>query len=194
MKQDKVSCGNFVIVAKEIKSVVKGSVGLVKNIITADKLTIYFVGSNKILEVKENDITSIDIEKTGKGFEFKVCNICHILKATDLFDKNQTDAKSKSTTRPSCRECRKRIDGVKLTEEEKRKMDEFRPKKKNIFICPICKKRTIVGITANLVRDHNHQTGKGREWICDSCNTGLGRFKDDVKFLERVIDYLKKYS
>jgi len=53
---------------------------------------------------------------------------------------------------------------------------------------------TIVGITANLVRDHDHETGKGREWICDSCNTGLGRFKDDTKFLERVIEYLKRHK
>ncbi|WP_230380692.1 endonuclease domain-containing protein [Helicobacter pylori] len=44
------------------------------------------------------------------------------------------------------------------------------------------------------MRDHNHDTGQGREWICDSCNTGLGRFKDNPKFLEKVIEYLKKYE
>jgi hypothetical protein len=51
-----------------------------------------------------------------------------------------------------------------------------------------------VGITGNLVKDHDHKTGKAREWICDSCNTGLGRFKDDVKLMQIAIDYLKKYS
>jgi len=53
---------------------------------------------------------------------------------------------------------------------------------------------SIVGVTANLVKDHDHTTGMAREWICDSCNTGLGRFKDNLKLLEKVIVYLKKYT
>lgn len=188
-----ISRGEFIITKNKIKTLVKNSVGLVKDT-TGSKLTVYFVGSDQILEIEEIDLVSIDLEKTGKGFDFKICNVCHILKKTEFFDKNQTDAKGMTTRRPSCKECRMHIDGTPLASKEKQKMDTIRPKEKSIFICPICKKRTIVGITANLVRDHNHKTGKGREWICDSCNTGLGRFKDDINFLERVIDYLKKYS
>jgi len=63
-----------------------------------------------------------------------------------------------------------------------------------LFTCPICEKMSIAGITANLVKDHNHQTGAGREWICDSCNTGLGRFKDDINLLHKVIQYLQKHD
>ena len=110
----------------------------------------------------------------------------------DEFEINQTDAKGRKTTRPSCRVCRKVINGASLSPEGKKKLDAIKPKR--IFTCPVCNKRTIVGVTANLVRDHDHTTGKARAWICDSCNTGLGRFKDDIKFLERVIEYLKKYS
>jgi transcription elongation factor Elf1 len=193
MKQKKILYGDFVVSTGKIRTVADNSVGIVKKS-TSDKLTVYFVGSNKILTVHKSNVELIDLEKTGKGFPSKLCNICHVLKATQYFDKNQTDAKGRSTTRPSCKACRKKIDGVKLTAEEKRKLDNIRPKAKSIFTCPICKKRTIVGITANIVRDHDHKTGKGREWICDSCNTGLGRFKDDVEFLKRVIDYLNKYS
>jgi RNase P subunit RPR2 len=54
------------------------------------------------------------------------------------------------------------------------KMNYIIPKK--FFICPICKKSSIPYVTAKLVIDHNHNTGNAREWICDSCNTGLGRF------------------
>ena len=111
-----------------------------------------------------------------------------------MFDKNQRDAQQRSTTRPSCKICRQEIDGVKLTAQERRKMETKRPPDKTIFVCPICEKRTIVGITANIVRDHDHRTGKGREWICDSCNTGLGRFKDDIVLLEKVISYLKRFE
>ncbi len=193
MNKDKVAYGDFVITTSKLADIAKNSVGLVKDT-SVNKLTVYFIGMAKILDVEKSNVKFIDLEKTGKGFPLKICNICHILKPTDNFDKNQTDAKGKSTTRPSCRECRKHIDGVKITNEEKRKLDKIRPKTKSIFTCPICQKRTIVGITANLVKDHDHKTGKGREWISDSCNTGLGRFKDDVDFFERVINYLKKYS
>ena len=80
-----------------------------------------------------------------------------------------------------------------MTAAERKRMNEKRPPNKTVFVCPVCEKRTIVGITANIVADHDHETGKGREWICDSCNTGLGRFKDDIAILERVIDYLKRF-
>lgn len=59
------------------------------------------------------------------------------------------------------------------------------------FECPICGKRTIAGVTSKVVLDHNHLTGEPRAWICDSCNTGIGRFKDDVALLQRAIKFLE---
>ena len=81
-----------------------------------------------------------------------------------------------------------------LRKEEKKNIDAKAPKRHSIFTCPICEKTTIVGVTANLVRDHDHTTGIAREWICDSCNTGLGRFHDDVKFFRKIIEYLEKFK
>ena len=176
-----------------LSDVVVNSVGIIKAI-NAKSAMVLFVGTNKILKVDFANLETINPEHTGKGYDNKICNICHILKPTEEFDVNQTDAKGRKTTRPSCRDCRKDIDGVKLMAKEKKKIDKLKPEKGSVFECPICRKKTIVGITANLVRDHDHNTGKGREWICDSCNTGLGRFKDDTKFLERVINYLNKYK
>lgn len=112
----------------------------------------------------------------------------------EMFDINQTDAKQRITTRPSCKTCRQEIDGVKLTAKEREKMDMKRPPDKTVFVCPICEKRTIVGITVRIVRDHDHKTGKGREWICDSCNTGLGRFKYDIVVFEKIIAYLRRFD
>ena len=182
---------SFVIINKQVDNV--NSVGVIKAL-NGNFAMVLFIGINEIKRIAYEDLESLDIYKTGKGFDYKICNICHVLKDTNSFEINQTDAKGNKTTRPSCRECRKHIDGVKLSNIEKKRMDKIAPPKGSIFTCPICEKRSIVGITANLVRDHNHETGEGREWICDSCNTGLGRFKDNPKFLEKVIEYLKKYE
>lgn len=58
--------------------------------------------------------------------------------------------------------------------------------------CPICQKRSIVGVTAKIVADHDHHTGDIRDFICDSCNTGLGRFKNGNDYLQNAINYLKE--
>ncbi len=183
----------FVIANKQVDNIAKNSVGVVEAL-NGNFAMVLFIGVNEIKKMRYEDLESIDIYKTGKGFDVKICNICHILKNTSSFEVNQTDAKGNKTTRPSCRECRKQIDGIKLSAAEKKRMDKLAPPKGSVFTCPICEKRSIVGITANLVRDHNHETGEGREWICDSCNTGLGRFKDNPKFLEKVIEYLRQYE
>ena len=188
-----INIKDLVINKTLLSNVVANSVGIIKAINDKNAMVL-FVGENKILRVDFDKLEIINPELTGKGYSKKICNICHILKPTEEFDVNQTDAKGRKTTRPSCKKCRVNIDGVKLTSQEKKKMDKRKPEKGSVFECPICMKKTIVGVTANLVRDHDHETGKGREWICDSCNTGLGRFKDDTKFLERVIEYLKKYK
>ncbi len=38
--------------------------------------------------------------------------------------------------------------------------------------------------------DHCHKIGKIRGILCLNCNTGLGRFKDDVALLKKAIKYL----
>lgn len=56
-------------------------------------------------------------------------------------------------------------------------------------VCAICKKPSL---TKALAIDHCHQTLKVRGLLCESCNNGLGRFRDDVELLESAITYLKK--
>lgn len=38
--------------------------------------------------------------------------------------------------------------------------------------------------------DHNHETGEVRGLLCDDCNTGLGKFKDNPNLLAIAINYL----
>jgi len=188
---DEIKIGLYVIANEDIEEIKINSVGLVSEV-KSGLSTVFFVGSNQIIDVSNEKLSILDIKKTGKPYDKKICNICHILKEMKEFDINQTEAKGRKTTRPSCKVCRVDIDGVALKPSEKKRLDAISPK--DIFTCPICKKTSIVGVTANLVRDHDHLTGNARAWICDSCNTGLGRFKDNIKLLEAVIEYLKSFE
>ena len=45
-----------------------------------------------------------------------------------------------------------------------------------------------------LAIDHNHKTHQVRNLLCQSCNTGLGDFKDNKELLLKAFEYLKKWE
>jgi hypothetical protein len=53
--------------------------------------------------------------------------------------------------------------------------------------CEICSRHA-----APLHWDHDHATGLFRGWLCSECNTGLGKFQDNLKNLANAICYLRK--
>lgn len=52
--------------------------------------------------------------------------------------------------------------------------------------CELC------GKEAKMYMDHCHTKLVFRGWICNDCNTGLGKFHDDVELLEKAISYLER--
>lgn len=50
--------------------------------------------------------------------------------------------------------------------------------------CEICNAET------KIVFDHCHKTGKPRGWLCDRCNTTLGKCEDNPKLLRGLALYL----
>jgi hypothetical protein len=61
-------------------------------------------------------------------------------------------------------------------------------------VCGICRCLPEQTGLRRLVVDHDHATGRVRGLICQSCNLGLGRFKDDPSILVSAIKYLGRHS
>ena len=55
--------------------------------------------------------------------------------------------------------------------------------------CAICQ-RSIANLPRPPSVDHDHETGKVRGLLCQSCNSGLANFKDNIESLKFAIEYL----
>ncbi|MDP3938770.1 MAG: endonuclease VII domain-containing protein [Deltaproteobacteria bacterium] len=56
--------------------------------------------------------------------------------------------------------------------------------------CAICAEDLVPMPAKKVHADHDHLTGLPRGVLCDQCNLGLGRFKDDPETLEAAVRYL----
>ena len=167
----------------------KKSVGILKEL-NSDIATVWLIGKNETWNIAASSLAVVDVFKTGDNYNNKICNICHRLLSVDSFAKNQSNKSTKILRRPSCLDCRTDIDKRAPKTKQARDAEKQRPKYGTAFRCPICDKRSIVGVTAKIVADHNHHTGNIRGFICDSCNTGLGRFKNGRDCLKNAMEYL----
>lgn len=165
------------------------SVGLIKE--EKDDYIVWLIGSDSTWFIAKKDIEEFDVTKTGDKYSHKICNVCHCLKPVEQFDKNQNNLHG-VVRRPSCRKCRTSIDKRAPKTKQAKEMEKKKPNKGDPFTCPICRKRSIAGITAKIVADHDHHTGNIRDFICDSCNTGLGRFKNGENYLMNAVNYIKE--
>ena len=167
------------------------SVGQVKRVFDSN-LEVLLVGPNVEYELSIEDCQVLDVNETGDQFNEKICNRCHVLKPVGEFDYNQTQTKNRRIRRPSCRLCRMDIDRRYIPNRVKREAAKSKPPNGSVWRCPICEKQTIVGVTAKLVLDHDHRSGLTRGYICDSCNTGLGRFRNGKTYLQNAITWLEE--
>jgi len=62
-------------------------------------------------------------------------------------------------------------------------------------LCAICNQPPTGGVRAasRLHVDHDHVTRVVRELLCNSCNNGLGRFRDDPALLRAAADYIDRH-
>lgn len=164
---------------------------------TKDTKRVGFIknGEAYLLASKEDiseELIPLDAENYGDQFSEKICNICHTIKSVSEFQINQNGKNNRKVRRPSCNDCRQNIDGISMDTKSHSKWREDKPHLVP-FECPVCLKNTIPGLTSKVVLHHDHQTGRIIGWICDSCNTGLGRFRDDPEVLLHAVWYLNNH-
>jgi hypothetical protein len=125
-----------------------------------------------------------------KDMTSKVCRECKIDKPINCFEKNQVGKDNRIIRRPVCKECRS--SKVKVNLQEKKKFEKFKPLFGEPFKCPICEDDFTRQFNNDVVLDHSHIDGSVRGYICGNCNTGLGRFKDNVRILHNAIRWLQE--
>lgn len=172
------------------RSFPKSSIGIVRW--TSQGIArVWLIGINQEWDIPVAEIEQVDVFETGDKFDRKICNACHRLLSVEHFALNQRK-KHGRVRRPSCKRCRTDIDKRAPKSSQAKQKEKDRPKKGTPFQCPICQRRSIAGITAKVVADHDHHTGNIRDFICDSCNTGLGRFKNGKNVLKDALHYLEE--
>lgn len=111
------------------------------------------------------------------------CSLCKKLKSSNLFSKCRT---RKTGFSPICKPCylswtRKKKYGITADQlDVLLKLQNQR--------CAICK----VPFGDIFYVDHCHKTGKVRGVLCQDCNMGIGRLKDDPTVLRSAISYLER--
>jgi len=105
----------------------------------------------------------------------KVCKACKARLPIEDFPYFST---SKAGRKNTCKSCTKKLSEIRKQLKEQNPPPPPGP-------CPICHEHT-----ENWVLDHCHTSNEFRGYICDHCNLGLGKFRDDPEILKSAIDYL----
>ena len=107
---------------------------------------------------------------------YKNCIYCKETKELSEFPKHSL-YKDNLDTR--CRTC------IKTHAKIRRELHKKAPPKPEV--CECCGKPPL-----KWCLDHDHGDNSFRGWICDRCNTGLGKLGDNIEGLQKAINYLRK--
>lgn len=104
----------------------------------------------------------------------KICSYCGKRKNRKSFPKHSM-YKDKLDSR--CRKC------VKEHSKVRNELHKIAPPKPTV--CELCGK-----IPFQWVLDHDHADDTFRGWLCQPCNTGLGKLGDNLEGLIKAVNYL----
>lgn len=127
-----------------------------------------------------------------KDTQMKMCTKCGVLKSVNDYYKRSNRTGNMQTFCKTCSNENARNSSFKkwynLTNLDYNRMFEQQEGK-----CLICGKHQSE-FKRRFNVDHDHKTGKIRGLLCFKCNTGIGRFNDNILLLESAIKYLEKYK
>jgi hypothetical protein len=106
----------------------------------------------------------------------KICVYCGKRKNKKSFYKHRGH-KDRLDTR--CKKCMGR--NIRITNKLKKKS----PEKPDV--CECCNK-----LPEKWCFDHDHSNNSFRGWLCDPCNTGIGKLGDDIAGILNALEYLLK--
>ena len=160
-----------------------------KNIILERDTWCFFQAENYPLTItsrKREDLEKMGV--TPMDEKEKVCRDCFkVLPIVDFYpNKRRTDGSL--CRRPSCKDCYNAANGITVGKANK----AVRPPYGSLMKCPCCTCLLYVGVTANVVLDHDHKSGNERLYICESCNSGLLRNGNDLEYLNKGSDYVDR--
>jgi hypothetical protein len=133
----------------------------------------------------------------------KACSSCR-----KFFDASHfhPESRAKDGLNSSCRACRNKL-ALKWQQQNPRSKRNTHLKSKfGITIeqfdsllktqnncCAICMSPTPKGRGTFHV-DHCHKTGTIRGLLCHDCNTGIGKFGDNIEALRKAVNYLERFN
>lgn len=115
---------------------------------------------------------------TTLGTNMKICIYCQESKPYDDFPKH---IHFKDNLDNRCRSCIKEHTNVR------KKLYKEAPPKPDL--CECCGK-----IPEKWCLDHDHTDDSFRGWICDKCNTGIGKLGDNIDGVVKALNYLLSRS
>ncbi len=118
--------------------------------------------------------------------DFKICYLCKESLPLSFFRFTGADKKWR---RRECNSCMNEY----TKELQKLKITYNLP---DNHICPICLVGEVneIGKKTKWNLDHNHNTNVFRDYLCETCNRGLGMFKDNIQILKNALKYLLKHD
>ena len=118
-------------------------------------------------------------EIIGSEDEIRQCVTCKKMFPISNFRIGQADNFGRYRLKTNCSKCASK--DRTITRRLEKIFGDTKPDH-----CQICEKKK------QLFIDHDHADGSFRGWLCRECNTSLGKFNDNIKLLEKAIEYLKR--
>ena len=109
----------------------------------------------------------------------KTCKICQTLLPLMCFPKHSQNRDGYDTR---CKSCIKKNSAIT---DDLKKVAHPKPE-----FCQCCGNIPRKGKNGMFVLDHDHETLEIRGWICDFCNTALGRLGDNIEGVKKALEYL----